>query len=344
MSEPPARRLPRLLLAALRDEGLDVDALARAAGLASLEGFLAPDAADRFFALALASVGDPAFGLRLGASLRPELFDVIGFAAMSRRTYGEALALLARYKRMVTGDRLELARTPTEARLRFRAAPLAPPALAIKIEAELAFLVTFGRRLGAAPALAPRRVSFEHEAPPHAAACEAFFRCPLAFAAGRNELVLAPADLDLPLVSGNAELAPFFEDRADGLLAEADASAPLEARVRAALAGALRGDLPPLEDVAQKLALSPRTLQRRLHAEGTSYQRLVDEVREGLARRHVREGRLGATEIAFLLGFTNPNSFYRAFRRWTGTTPEAFRARGERAATPRLGRAGAAPA
>ena len=80
-----------------------------------------------------------------------------------------------------------------------------------------------------------------------------------------------------------------------------------------------------MEDVARKLVLSKRTLQRRIEAEGTSYQRILKETREALARHYLQKTELPAAEISFLLGFDEPNSFYRAFRTWSGTTPESVR-------------------
>jgi AraC-like DNA-binding protein len=87
----------------------------------------------------------------------------------------------------------------------------------------------------------------------------------------------------------------------------------------------MHGSLPSIDAVAAGLAMSPRTLQRRLAASGTSYQRLVTEVREELARNHLRDSRLSIGEIAFVLGFSDVSAFHRAFKRWTAQTPSAFR-------------------
>lgn len=96
-------------------------------------------------------------------------------------------------------------------------------------------------------------------------------------------------------------------------------------RVRAALLEGLPSGLATMEDVARKLALSKRTLQRRIEAEGTSYQQILKETRQALAQHYLENTALPAAEISFLLGFDEPNSFYRAFRTWTGRTPESVR-------------------
>ncbi|MCA9539416.1 MAG: helix-turn-helix transcriptional regulator [Myxococcales bacterium] len=86
-----------------------------------------------------------------------------------------------------------------------------------------------------------------------------------------------------------------------------------------------------MEDIARRLGMGKRTLQRRLGAEDTTYQKVLQQTRESLARHHLARTRLAAAEIAFLLGFEEPNSFYRAFHDWTGMTPDTAR----QAAAPR---------
>ena len=87
--------------------------------------------------------------------------------------------------------------------------------------------------------------------------------------------------------------------------------------------------VPTLEQVAKRLATSERTLRRRLEEGGTSFRNLLDETRAELARSYVRDRRLPLTEVAFLLGFSEPSAFHRAFKRWTDTTPSAWRQRAE---------------
>ena len=82
-----------------------------------------------------------------------------------------------------------------------------------------------------------------------------------------------------------------------------------------------------LEVVAERLGMSARTLQRKLHASGTSHQELLDEMRRDLAVRYLREPGMAVCEVAYLLGFSESSAFHRAFKRWTGTTPSEFRRR-----------------
>jgi AraC-like DNA-binding protein len=99
--------------------------------------------------------------------------------------------------------------------------------------------------------------------------------------------------------------------------------------VRAALLEALPSGLVTLEEIGRRLAVSKRTLQRRIEAEGTSFQRILSETREAVARHYLEATTLPAAEIALLLGYDEPNSFSRAFKTWTGTTPDTVRRRHE---------------
>ncbi|MGA9526123.1 MAG: helix-turn-helix transcriptional regulator, partial [Myxococcaceae bacterium] len=96
-------------------------------------------------------------------------------------------------------------------------------------------------------------------------------------------------------------------------------------QVRQRVTSALSGGEPTLEAIASQLAITPRTLQRRLKEHGTTYQLLLEELRRELALRYLRDHGLEISEVAFLLGFSEPSAFHRAFRRWTGTTPLSFR-------------------
>jgi AraC-like DNA-binding protein len=95
--------------------------------------------------------------------------------------------------------------------------------------------------------------------------------------------------------------------------------------VRRLLAEKLANGPPTLEQIARRLRMSARTLHRRLDQEGTSFRRILAEVRREVAARHLREPQLAVGEIAFLLGFSEASAFHRAFKRWTGHAPRAYR-------------------
>ena len=99
------------------------------------------------------------------------------------------------------------------------------------------------------------------------------------------------------------------------------------ARVRSAVASRLPRGAPEIGAIARQLAISPRTLQRRLAAEGVSYQQLVDLLRREVAERLLRDASVSIGEVGYLLGFSEPSAFHRAFKRWCSVTPQQYRAR-----------------
>lgn len=95
-------------------------------------------------------------------------------------------------------------------------------------------------------------------------------------------------------------------------------------QVRKALIGVMDGGDSGIEAIAKRLSLSTRSLQRRLSEEQTSYNGLLAAVREEFAKRYLARGTLSASEVAYLIGFTEPPAFFKAFKRWTGLTPREF--------------------
>ncbi|MFI9004064.1 AraC family transcriptional regulator [Streptomyces sp. NPDC053541] len=178
-----------------------------------------------------------------------------------------------------------------------------------------------GRRLGL------RRVEFGYPAPRHAHEYALLFRAPCVFGAPRTALVLDRADLDAPVRRDPAELRALLRRVTLDVLVCRDerSAATATVRVRRLIAAALpAGPVPPPEEVAHRLSVSPQTLRRRLAAEGTSYQRLRDQVRRDHALAALAHGTLSIEDLSRRLGFSEPSAFHRAFRRWTGAPPGAY--------------------
>ncbi|MER5885711.1 AraC family transcriptional regulator [Streptomyces sp. NPDC001941] len=171
--------------------------------------------------------------------------------------------------------------------------------------------------------------SFGYPAPPHHDEYPELFGCAVRFGAPATEAAFAAHWLAAPLVRGEEELTRMLRRSPFELLGRHAYGATTAERVHGALARSLRASprLPSLGEVAARLAVSPATLRRRLQEEGTSYQRLKDAVRRDAAIAGLAEGREPIAELAARLGFSEDTSFHRAFRRWTGTTPGAYRTR-----------------
>jgi AraC-like DNA-binding protein len=313
------------MLDAMADAGLDLADAAREARVdpSALESGMTFMEVGRFISVAWRRLDDPAFGLRAGCVLRPERYGISGLTAMASATFGAALHRKARYNRLVWGDSYRIRQDAHEFTVFTEAPDESMPWSYSRIDMELASLVTFGRRF-ASPDLAPLKVGFRRPEPSFRALYEDIFRCPVAFAQPQNSLSFSQADAQRPLISADARSAEWLELGARAALERVDDSG-VAARVRAQLQRTLQGDEPTLAAVASQLCMSERTLQRRLSAEGQSFRKVLDEMRRDVAQRTLAAGKRNVTELAYLLGFEDSNSFYRSFRRWTGTTPESYR-------------------
>jgi AraC-like DNA-binding protein len=167
--------------------------------------------------------------------------------------------------------------------------------------------------------------------PADTSALEGFYRCPIAYDQRHCELTFDRAVLDLPVRQPDAQLARLMSEFAERQLAALGptvASDPFLDRLRATILARLTSRLGPmLPETARELALSPRTLQRRLREQNSSFQGVVNEVRLGLAAAYLAKEELALGEIAFVLGYSEPSAFHRAFKRAFACTPAEYRGR-----------------
>ena len=171
----------------------------------------------------------------------------------------------------------------------------------------------------------PHEVRFAHSSPPRPRDHEQFFKAPVCFGAGENALVLPRPVLELSCAAADPALLGMLDRYATERLRRTPASATFVDRVRAELSEELHDGDPSAEGLARRLKMSVRTLNRKLAAEETSYRQLLDRLRHRLAVRLLNDRRVSVSEVAFLAGFSELSAFNRAFKRWTGLTPSAFR-------------------
>ncbi|MGW1769715.1 AraC family transcriptional regulator [Streptomyces sp. NPDC002073] len=171
--------------------------------------------------------------------------------------------------------------------------------------------------------------SFAYPPPPHKDEYGVLFGCPVRFGEPRTGAAFGAHWLTAPLVRDEAALDAMLRRAPFDLLSRPEYGTTVAEQVRRALVQGLRASprLPALGEVAGRLAVSPATLRRRLGAEETSYQQLKDQVRRDAAIAGLAEGGEPIAELAARLGFSEDTAFHRAFRRWTGTTPGAYRTR-----------------
>ncbi|MFN9526539.1 MAG: AraC family transcriptional regulator [Pseudomonadaceae bacterium] len=167
--------------------------------------------------------------------------------------------------------------------------------------------------------------TFAYPKPTHAAEYELLFPCKQRFAAGQTSLLFHARYLTMPLLQDERTLKQFLQHSPADLLARPDGGDSLISQIRRLLGRDCR-TWPDLEQVAQHLHTSPQTLRRHLREEGTSFQELKDHLRRDLAIYHLGRDELAIQDIAEQLGFSEPSAFHRAFKKWTGLTPGAYRA------------------
>ena len=192
------------------------------------------------------------------------------------------------------------------------------------VDACFAWIVSIGRR-GTGLPVNPKRIEFRR-AEKHRKMHEAHFRCPVKFDAKQNVLVFSKADMERPFLTHNADLLAIVAPQLEAELERQLAQKTISEQVKGTVKKLLAGQRPALQDVARELHLSTRTLQRRLTDEGGTFQQLMENARRELAQHYLLHSSLELNETAYLLGYEDSNSFFRAFHHWEGTSPGEWRA------------------
>jgi AraC-like DNA-binding protein len=251
----------------------------------------------------------------------PGDYGLVGFVCMNSATLGEALGHAVRYLHLWTDDpgmTLDREGTLTVVyRTHF------PDRLGLRLANEAALAeILQGARLTTGTEIKPVAVQFAHPAPDDVREHDAFFGVKVEFGRPTTAMRFTPEQLATPLPKADVQLGAFLSGLANDALAkrEPQDQSPLD-RVREIVAEELQSGVPELRTIARRLAVSERTLRRRLADQATTFRALLDDTRAELARSYIRDRRIPLTEVAFLLGFSEPSAFHRAFRRWTGSTP-----------------------
>ncbi len=312
----------------LRDLGLDELSILRRAGLPStlFQGDGSRISLDQLYSLSdvvEAEANDPTIALRMGSVVSVELFDPVLFAALCSPELNTAARRIGQFKRLVGPFTLDVdvGRNETTVRYRCTHRPNIPGMLGLT---ELVFQVAFARR-ATRHHIIPRRV-IAPSLPSPLKPFTQFFGCEVTMGDAFT-VVFDAADATRPFLTRNASMLEAFEPALRRRLAEADENGSFVDQVEAALLELLPSGRTQMKIVASDFGMSNRTLQRRLVAENTTWLHVLDETRRRLAMHYIDTTRLSLAEVSFLLGYSDPNSLFKAFQRWTGTTPERWRLR-----------------
>ncbi|GIP40578.1 AraC family transcriptional regulator [Paenibacillus sp. J31TS4] len=269
-------------------------------------------------------IGEPALGIvQLVNAFEPAQYPPPVLATYHARDYRDALYRTARYKTLCPPESLRIHEEGEHCIIEMEWMHTEQPGPPILAGITLAFLVELGRR-GTGQPVTPQSVEFMHRIG-DAQVLEAYFGCPIRLEAPHNRLTLDRRDLDRAFVSYNEELleilTPALDQSLDGHLRNRS----MKETVLWILKRSLSGGCPDIHAVAKELGMSDRTLQRRLTDESTSFKSLLTQARQEQARAYLADASLDIKEVAFLLGYEDQNSFYRAFRMWEGETPTNWR-------------------
>ena len=312
--------------------GADRDALLAAAQIdpASLEDRDTRLPYARYIALmhaAKAATGDPALALNFGQAVPVEDISIVGLIGQASDTMLEAFEQLNRYVRLIVD--VELQGADRFAFLRdaeglwftdLRANPSAFPELT---ESAFSHIIAGPRRFGVPDWVKEVRVT--HAAPLHAVDYERIFRVPVRFSSDRNAMLMEES-----IVSHRVSKLPRYAfgvltEHAETLLRELETAVTMRGRVEGVILPILhKGDV-SMDAVAETLSLGRQTLYRALKDEGVTFEHILDELRHRLALEYLRGKKTTVNETAYLVGFSDPASFSRAFKRWTGKSPSEMR-------------------
>lgn len=282
--------------------------------------------AARWFAQAAEALGDEDLGLHIGEEIRPGHYGALGYVAMACDTLGEALQCQQRYQALVLSIVAEPPQLDGES-LILRWQSEGDASYRQLAEFNLSAMLSFVRWISG-QALQPLRLDFTYPQPRNTAEHQRVFGCSLRFSQSRYAIVLPRDWLALPLIQPDPAMRGLMDRRAaEQLAALQEAHDGALSAARRLMAQSLGGHSQALElsQLADRLHLSPRSLQRKLQEAGMSFSQLLDSVRAEMAQRYMQDESLSLTDIAFLLGYSEQSAFTRAYRRWTGLAPTAAR-------------------
>lgn len=277
--------------------------------------------------LVLDATKDECFGIAAGERIQPAAMHGVGFAWLASDTLYDALKRLVHYQRVLsTVAKFSLEEADGVVRLVLNTRPLGFDIENATLEMAMAAFITMCR-LASASEFSPMKVTLRRTKPVCSQRIEACFRAPIEYDADENCLCFRNEDLRVPLPNANTELARANDQVVIDYLSRFDRS-QLSMQVRSRIIESLPAGQPTQGEIAAAMNMSLRNLQRKLHAEGTNFRTLLDETRRELATQYIRETHRSVAEITYLLGFAESSNFTRAFRRWTGMSPNAFRQQG----------------
>jgi len=267
---------------------------------------------------------NPDIGLELGQRLQIREAGVVGYAMAYSEDLESALQRLVRFRKILDQRaEADFRRTGKRWRLTIKTEPLMEGFRPAIDDVTTAIVVGMGQLIGRR--IEPARVGFTYPKPQDTSRHRAIFGSGIRFGTDYQVLEFWHRDIQTSIPDADPRLTAYLDELAEIRLGSLPENTSLASRVRQAIWPHLSEGQPTIDTVASDLALSSRTLQRRLREEGTSYGQVVESLRKEKASLLLSDRNLAVYEVGYLLGYSDPSAFHRAFRRWHGRSPSQYR-------------------
>jgi AraC-like DNA-binding protein len=323
----------RQTLAVLQKRNIEIAPLLRRAGLSehdleNRQRRISANAQAKLLECAAEALGDSAFGLHLGQQANLREAGVLFYVTSAARTLGETLPLYERYCRIVNeAVRVKPLRIHNGVAIEINFVGLSRHHFRHNAEFILAANLK-GMRENVGRDIRPIGVTFAHPRNSNLREFERFFGCPVEYGSASDQWSFSNETLAVPLISGDPYLLETLQPFCDQAARERNtAVGTLRSSVENEALKLLPHGKANRQTVARALGMSERTLSRKLAAEGTSYEELIDQLRRSLAFQYINAPSISVSQIAWLLGYEGSASFNHAFVRWTGRSPSSIRKR-----------------
>ena len=329
------------LLEVFRNAGANPDPVLSGLGLdravlSNAEGFIPCSVFARMLEEAARVTRDPFFGLHFGERFNPKNIGPLTYVVLNSPTIAVADEHVARYLKLYNqAAKVFFTVEDQRAYMQYvlEGLDLASP----RQENEYSMVIRLNTiRMMVGSQWSPLEVRFAHEAPGEISEHLRIFGAPVLFGYPTNAFVIERKFLEQQVPAADPRLYSIMKRYLEQVLAEMPQEDTLLTSVRRAIAESMREGDPNLRRVAKKMAMSPRTLQRQLKERGVEFKKLVEDTRRRFALSYLKNRGNSLTEIAFLLGYSEASAFTRAFRRWTGSAPLAYRDQSARKVAPLL--------
>jgi AraC-like DNA-binding protein len=285
---------------------------------------LAPEEYFRFWRGLEQAAGTDELPLRIGQAISVEAFDPPIFASLCSPNLNVALQRLASFKPLIGPLTLDVTVGPKRTTVTLGRSGVVEPIPRSLVTTKMVFFTQLSR-MATRKRIVPDEVALT-ELPSDTAPYESYFGCSL-HRSKVNRIAFSARDASHPFLTEDLAMWTFFEAGLKQRLSDLDAEAGVSQRVRSVLLEMLPSGQCSIEEVAHRLAMSKRSLQRKLLDEEKSFQHVLNATRRELAQHYLSRSTISPGEISWLLGFRDSNSFIRAFRGWTGLTPGEYRTR-----------------